>query len=482
MTETARQLHHRFTHGETTAEAIADACLARIAKHDSDVGAFLTVFETRLREKARALDAKRAAGDKLGRLAGVPIAIKDNIHVKDELTTCASKFLANYRAPFDATVTELLEQEDALIVGKTNLDEFAMGSSNEHSAFKPTRNPWNLECVPGGSSGGSAAAVAARLVPLALGSDTGGSVRQPASFCGVVGMKPTYGRVSRYGLVAFGSSLDQIGPLATSSDDIAMVMEVIGAPDPCDATTLSNPAEDYLLDGKISGKTIGVPRAFLADLPPETAEAFEASLEVYRSLGCEIVDIDLCLLRYSVATYYIVATAEASTNLARFDGVRYGVRSDKARTLDEVYHLSRSEGFGMEVQKRILLGTYVLSSGFQDAYYKRATRVRAKIVEQYAAAFAQCDLIATPTAPTAAFKAGAIADPVKMYLQDIYTIGANLAHLPAISLPCGFAADNKPLGLHLTGPRRSDVLVCRAAHAFEAATEFAQAIPPGFER
>ncbi len=481
---TAQQLHQKFCDKTLSAEEIVSYFLKRIDTFDSQVGAFLTVFHERALEKARALDQKRAKGEPVGKLAGIPVGLKDNIHLKGELTTCASKFLTNYRAVFDATVTELIEKEDGIILGKLNMDEFAMGSSNENSALQETCNPWNLSCVAGGSSGGSAAAVAARLCPITLGSDTGGSVRQPAAFCGVVGFKPSYGRVSRYGLVAFGSSLDQIGPIASSTEDIGTIMEVIGRHDPRDATTSPMHAQDYLalLQADVKGKKIGVPWAFLEDLSEEPKRAFNDALEIMKGLGCEIVDVDLNVLKYSVATYYIVATAEASTNLARFDGVRYGVRSSRAETLDQVYDYSRTEGFGSEVKKRIILGTYVLSSGYQDAFYKQATKVRVKMVDSFNRAFEKCDIIATPVSPTTAFKKGAIHDPLEMYLQDIYTIGVNLARLPGISVPCGFNTEKKPFGLQFIGAKHEDALVCRMAHAYERAAPFASEIPSQFDR
>lgn len=482
--ETARQQREKFINGTISAEELARYYLKRIEHFDPQVGAFLAIYPERVLEKARALDQKRAKKAPLGKLAGICISLKDNIHVKGEITTCGSNFLRNYRAVFNSTVANLLEKEDALLIGKNNMDEFAMGSSTEHSALQMTWNPWNLKCVPGGSSGGGTAAVAARLCPISLGSDTGGSVRQPAAFCGVVGFKPTYGRVSRYGLVAFGSSLDQIGPIATSSEDIAMVMEVLGAHDPHDATSLPIHNDDYLslLNSEIKGKKIGVPWAFLADLPHEAKSRFMEGLEILKGLGCEIVDVDLNILKYSIATYYIIATAEASTNLARFDGVRYGVRSASAETLDQIYDNSRTEGFGPEVKKRIFLGTYVLSAGYQDAYFKQAAKVRVKIIEEFNRAFGACDVIATPVTPIAAFPANAIQDPLEMYLQDIYTVGVNLARLPAISIPCGFSSEKKPFGFQIIGARREDVLVCRMAHAFERAAPYSREIPAEFDR
>jgi aspartyl-tRNA(Asn)/glutamyl-tRNA(Gln) amidotransferase subunit A len=476
-TLTAIQIRDKFLNGENSARHIASHFLDRIKKYDSQIGAFLTVLEERVYAQADRLDQKRARGEKLGKLAGIPIAIKDNIHIANELTTCASKFQVNYKAPFDATVVRLLEQEDALLIGKTNMDEFAMGSSTENSALQQTYNPWNLKCTPGGSSGGSAAAVASRMVPLALGSDTGGSIRQPASFCGITGFKPTYGRVSRYGLVAFASSLDQIGPLATCTSDAALLMEVIGQPCAYDSTSLPWPGDSYLLNGNIQGLKIGVPHQFLKGLNAEARALFDQSIEQCKALGAEIVDVDLSILNSAIAVYYILATAEASTNLARFDGIRYGVRSPNAKSLDEIYDLSKEEGFGPEVKRRIMLGTFVLSAGFQDAYYRKAQKVRTLIIEQYKEAFAKCDLIATPVSPIPAFEVGEITDPLEMYLADIYTIGINLAGLPAISIPQGFTSTRKPVGFQLIGAQKQDVRVLQAAHALEQATNYHKQMP-----
>lgn len=480
----AREIHRLFKEGSLTAVAIAENVLKRIEKFDPQVGAFLAVHTDRLLQKAKDLDHKRASGKPLGKLAGVPIAVKDNMHVKGEITTCASKFLSNYRAVFDATVVELMEHEDGLIIGKTNLDEFAMGSSTEYSAYKLTKNPWDLMATPGGSSGGSAAAVAARFCPFALGSDTGGSIRQPAAFTGVVGFKPSYGRVSRYGLVAFGSSLDQIGPFATNTADIAMLMEVMGRHCPKDSTSINAPEEAYLkfLEEPVANKTIGVPFRFLEGLNQEAKDNFDKAMDEFKKLGYTIIDIDLDVLKYAIAVYYILATAEASTNLARFDGIRYGVRSERAKTLEQVYDFSKQEGFGPEVKNRIMLGTYVLSSGYQDAYYKKAQKVRRLIIDQFKAAFSKCGLIAMPCSPIPAFPIGAIQDPLQMYLQDIYTIPANLAGLPAISIPSGFGSEKKPYGLQLIGPHMADALVLQCAHAFDMATGYHTKVPPLFDQ
>lgn len=468
----AIEIRDRFLKGELTAVEIMTAFLKRIDQYDAQVGAFLTVLKDRALEKAKILDEKKAAGKSLGKLAAIPIAIKDNMHIKGVISTCGSKFLTNYKAPFDSTVVRLLEEEDAIIIGKTNMDEFAMGSSTENSALQKTYNPWNLKCSPGGSSGGSAAAVAARLCPVALGSDTGGSIRLPAAFCGIVGFKPTYGRVSRFGLVAYASSLDQIGPLATNSSDAALVMEVIGQHCEKDSTSLPEKAENYLnqLNRDIKGMKIGVPWEFLKELAPESRKIFDQSLEVLKGLGAEIVEVNLNILKHSLPVYYILATAEASTNLARFDGIRYGVRSPRAQTLDEVYDFSKNEGFGNEVKRRILLGTFVLSSGYQDAYYKKAQKIRTLLIQSYQEAFKKCDLVASPVSPFSAFEMGSIKDPLQMYLEDIYTIGINLAGLPAMSVPSGFTEDGKPMGLQLIGPQKQDVRVFQVSKAFEKAT------------
>lgn len=476
----ALELRDSFVRGEVKAVQIAEYFLKRIKQHNKELGAFLKTLEAKALLKAEELDHKRAHNKPLGKLAAIPLAIKDNMHIEGEITSCGSKFLKNYKAPFNATAVRLLEAEDALFVGKTNLDEFAMGSTNANSAFFPAHNPWDLKCVPGGSSGGTAAAIAARLSLIGTGSDTGGSIRQPAGFCGVVGFKPTYGRVSRYGLVAFGSSLDQIGPMTTTVADAALAMEVIGRPCSSDATSLDFPPESYSLPTEMKEIKIGVPWNFLENLKPEMRANFAASLDVMKSLGAKIIDVDLDVLKYSIAVYYIIATAEASTNLARFDGIRYGVRSKQAKTLEEIYEYSRKEGFGKEVKKRILLGTYVLSAGFQDAYYKKAQKVRTLILDAFEKAFSECDAVAMPVAPSGAFEHNSIHDPIEMYLQDIFTIPANLAGLPAASIPSGYDSRNMPLGLQIIGPQMCDVPVLQYAHAYEQATRHLR-IPPAYE-
>jgi aspartyl-tRNA(Asn)/glutamyl-tRNA(Gln) amidotransferase subunit A len=466
----AIQLRDAFLKGDISAVEIAKFFLDRIETHDPKLKAFLSTMGPRALMKAEALDKKRSHNQPLGKMAAIPVAIKDNMHITGEVTTCGSNFLTNYRAPFHATAVRLMEEADALLVGKTNLDEFAMGSSNENSAFFPTNNPWNEACVPGGSSGGSAAAVGARLSLIATGSDTGGSIRQPASFCGIVGYKPTYGRVSRYGLVSFGSSLDQIGPFATNVADAALTMEVIGRHCPHDATSLDLPPETYPLSQKLEpGTVIGVPWHFLEGLNPQVRNNFEESIEIMKGLGAKIVEVNLDVLKYSIAVYYILATAEASTNLARFDGIRFGARSKHAKTLEEVYEKSRKEGFGREVKKRIMLGTYVLSAGFQDAFYKKAQKVRTLIMDAFDQAFSNCDAVMMPVTTSGAFEHGGVRDPIEMYLQDIFTVPANLAGLPGISVPSGFDERGMPLGIQILGPQMCDVSVMQYAYAFEQA-------------
>ena len=460
--------------GETTAREIVAASLDAAERLNDTLGAFLQID----REGAflRAADVDGAAAGERGALAGVPVAVKDNICVKGLQASCGSAILGPYRPPYTATAVERLLAAGAVVVGKTNCDEFAMGSSNENSAFGPARNPWDTERVPGGSSGGSAAAVAARVVPVALGSDTGGSVRQPAALCGVVGVKPTYGRVSRYGLVAFGSSLDQIGTFTLNVRDAATVLSVVAGRDPRDATTADAPVPDYAsgLTGDVKGARIGVPRALFGEgLDAEVRESVERAVEVFRGLGAEVVDVELPHARYAIAVYYIIATAEASSNLARYDGVRYGLRAEESAELRSMYRRTREEGFGAEVKRRIMLGTYVLSSGYYDAYYLKAQQVRALIKQDFARAFSACDAVVTPTAPTPAFPLGEkVDDPLSMYLNDIYTVTANLAGIPGLSVPCGLSSAGLPVGLQLLGPHWSEPALFRLADAYERAAPF----------
>ena len=478
--KSATQIHDAFIKGELSATEIAQHFLKRIELLDSKVGSFLKVFPESVLEKAKELDQRRAYKKPLGKLAAVPIAIKDNIHIKGEKTTCASKIMENYNALFDATCVRLLKEEDALIIGKTNLDEFAMGGATEYSAFKSTHNPWCLNSTPGGSSGGSSACVAARLAPLSLGSDTGGSVRQPASYCGLVGYKPTYGRFSRYGLVAFGSSLDQVGPFAYNTEDLALISEVLAKHCPHDATSIQQSGESFkkALRTDLKGIKVGVPYKFLENLSAEVKENFQESLEHLKKLGAELIDVNLDLLKYAMATYYIIATAEASTNLARFDGIRYGYRDPHAHNIDQVYDLSRENGFGPEVKRRILLGTYVLSSGFYGSHYKKALGARGKILEAFQAHFEQCDMIVMPTAPTPAFETGSFQNPTDMYLMDLYTVHANLTGLPALSVPAGFSNEGKPLGFQMIGRHMEDAFLIGCAHALEKCRPDAFKIPP----
>ncbi len=481
--KTAIELHEDYLAHKISAIEVVEYFLKRAEVFDTQLKSLISVLGNKAREKARVLDEKRAAKKPLGKLAGIVFIIKDNIQMKGEITTCGSKFLEHYKAPFDATVVKRIEEEDGIIIGKSNLDEFAMGSSTENSAFFPSKNPWDLECTPGGSSGGSAAACAAGLSPISFGSDTGGSIRQPAAFCGIFGFKPTYGRVSRFGLVAFGSSFDQIGPFARSVKDIAMIQEVISTPCENDSTSIQDPPEHYLEELSLSlhGKKIGVPYSILDGLDPEIRKKFDDALKIYQSLGVKIVEVDLDLIKYSIPMYYILATAEASTNLARFDGIRYTTRSKQAKTLEEVYEFSKGEGYGPEVKQRILLGTFVLSAGYQDSYYKQAQRVRTLLIEEYEQAFSSCDVIALPTSPTTAFKFRSIQDPVSMYKQDIFTISANLAGIPAISIPLGLSSDGKPIGFQIQGPQQGDAKVLRFAHHFEKETE-KHPFPPLFDK
>jgi len=462
---------------QASAREICVASLARIAEQNPLNHSFLTVTEERALAQAEAVDRRLASGESLPALAGVPLAIKDVIQVEGIRNTCGSKILGNFTAPYTATAVGRLEAAGAVMVGKLNCDEFAMGSSTENSAFGPVRNPVDLERVPGGSSGGSAAAVAAGMAVVSLGSDTGGSVRQPAAFCGVVGLMPTYGRVSRYGLVAYASSLDHIGPLGRSVRDVAEVLTVMSGRDPLDSTSAAVPVPDYAkeLDGDVKGFRVGVPREyFAAGLSDGVRHRVEAGLDVLRRLDCEIVDITMPHTEYAVATYYIIATAEASANLARYDGVRYGYRSPQANSLSEQYRKTRAEGFGTEVKRRIMLGTYVLSAGYYDAYYRNAQKVRKLVASDFNKAFEKVDAIVTPTAPTPAFRIGEkMANPLEMYLSDIYTITGSLAGIPGISVPCGkLEGTSLPVGMQIFGRHFDEPGLLRLAHQFELAGGF----------
>ena len=469
----AGELIRRYRDGETTVAGVIASLLDRIETEDAGVRAFVHVCRDRAMEEARRADEAIASGKPLGPLAGVPIAVKDNMNLAGVPTTCGSRILENYLPSFTATAIRRVEDAGAIIVGKTNLDEFAMGSSTENSAFFQTRNPHDPERVPGGSSGGSAAAVAAGFVPLALGSDTGGSIRQPAAFCGVVGLKPTYGRVSRYGLVAFASSLDQIGTLSNTVSDSATLLRVIAGFDGYDSTSVDAEPVDWTPDAAPARLRIGVPREYFDDgMDPDVRTAVRAGIERLGSLGMEIVDIRLPHTEYAVASYYLIATAEASSNLARFDGVRYGLRVE-GRTLHEMYRRTRMTGFGPEVRRRILLGTYALSAGYYDAYYLKAQKVRTLILGDFERAFGTVDLIATPTTPTTAFRIGEkTKDPLEMYLNDIFTLPTSLAGLPAISVPCGIAPDGMPVGLQLIARHFREDVVLKAAYSLEKSGGF----------
>lgn len=470
MEKNIQKLHSQIANKEISVRDLAEKALSRIAEVEPKIHAFITISSDEALKRADTLDGEIASGNIRGILHGIPIAVKDNISTKGIPTTCASRILENYIPPYNATVVERLEDAGAVIVGKTNMDEFAMGSSTEHSAFGITRNPWNLELAPGGSSGGSASAVAAGCVPVALGSDTGGSIRQPASFCGIVGVKPTYGRVSRYGLVAFASSLDQIGPLARSVRDSAAVCEIIAGYDPRDSTSVSVPSNitDQIEDG-VKGLVFGLAEETLGrGVEPETKDAILKSAKTLEKLGAKIEPVPMPSFEYAIATYYLIATSEASSNLARYDGVRYGVRCKDADNLEALYVRSRTDGFGNEVKRRIMLGTYALSAGYYDAYYARAQRARRLIVDDFKRAFQKVNLLITPTSPAPAFKLGErLADPLQMYLSDIFTVPANLAGIPAISLPCGKSADGVPLGIQLMGSYFEENLLFRSAYALE---------------
>jgi aspartyl-tRNA(Asn)/glutamyl-tRNA(Gln) amidotransferase subunit A len=460
---------------EFSSVELTEAVFKRIADTDSQIRAYLTLARDAALEQARQADERLEQDSATSPLLGVPLAVKDNFLTRGLRTTCASKILANFMPPYDATTVRKLRATGAIITGKTNLDEFAMGSSAENSAFFPTRNPWNLERIPGGSSGGSAAAVAADQCIAALGTDTGGSIRQPAACCGIVGLKPTFGRVSRFGIIAFASSMDQVGPLTKDVQDSALLLEAIAGHDPADSTSVDRPVPRYseALTGDVKGLRLGIPKEyFVAGMQPEVEQAIRTAIRELEKNGAVIEEISLPRTEYAVAVYYIVATAEASSNLARYDGMRYGHRAT-AKDLTETYRISRGEGFGPEVKRRIMLGTYALSAGYYDAYYLKAQRVRTLIKQDFDEAFKHCDVIVTPTAPTTAFKlAEKIQDPLQMYLSDIYTISVNLGGLTALSLPCGFDQDGMPIGMQIIGKHFDEATILRVGHAYEQATEW----------
>jgi len=498
----ATELVRRLAEGETTSVELTRAFLDQIERHDHAVRAFLRVDRSAALAQAEQIDRRRNEGKPLGRLAGLPVAVKDLLCAQDEPTTCASRMLENFRPPYDATTVAKLKAADAVLIGRTNMDEFAMGGSNENSAFFPTRNPWNLACVPGGSSGGSAACVAARMAPLAVGTDTGGSIRSPAALCGVSGMKPTYGRVSRYGLVAFASSLDQIGPMGQTAEDCALLLEVLAGHDPLDSTSLDVPVPKYTetVRRPLDGLRIGwVQEHFGEGLDAEVETAVREAVRVYESLGAKVQQVSLPHGKYAVATYYIIAPCEASSNLARYDGVHYGYRTDEREMIAELeaqrrelqksgdadssenldnalvrmYRRSRSEGFGPEVKRRIMLGTYALSAGYYDAYYKKALKVRRLIRQDFDRAFEEVDLIVGPVTPTPAFKIGErIDDPLAMYLFDLYTASTNLAGIAGMSIPCGLSSEGMPIGLHLQAPPLAEERLLRGAAMFQQATDW----------
>lgn len=468
---TVHELQDKLKSKEITVTDITESYVKKINEKEKEIGAFITPLTEEALDKAKQIQDRIEAGEVNGDFAGIPIGIKDNICVKGTRTTCASKMLENFVSPYDATVIEKLKSENMINLGKLNMDEFAMGGSTEYSYFKKTRNPWNLNKVPGGSSGGSAAAVASNMVPWALGSDTGGSIRQPASFCGVVGLKPTYGLVSRYGLVAFASSLDQIGPITKDVTDCAMLLNIIAGHDSKDTTSEDMPKKDYTkcLKNDVKGLRIGVPKEFFAEgINEEVKQTLENTIEEYKNMGAYIEEFSLDIAQYSLATYYIIACAEASSNLGRFDGIRYGYRTPEYKNLKELYKKSRSEGFGDEVKRRIILGTYVLSSGYYDAYYKKAQQVRTLVMKEFDKAFEKYDVILTPTSPTVAFDIGDKSNnPLEMYLADICTVSVNIAGLPAISIPVGFDKQGMPIGMQLIGNRFQEETILNVAYTIE---------------
>jgi aspartyl-tRNA(Asn)/glutamyl-tRNA(Gln) amidotransferase subunit A len=508
LDHTATQLLTLLERGDVTAVELTQAHLDQVDRCDGQVRAFLRVAHQGALERAAVVDERRRQGQPLGRLAGLPVAVKDVLCTAGEPTTCGSRMLERFVPPYDATVIARLKAADAVILGKTNMDEFAMGGSNENSAYFPTHNPWSLDCIPGGSSGGAAASVAARMTPLSVGTDTGGSIRQPAGLCGVAGLKPTYGRVSRFGLVAFASSLDQVGPLARTAQDAALLLEVLAGHDPRDSTSLNVPVPAYgqSVARPLEGLRLGLVREHFGEgLDGEVESAVREAIAVYRALGAQIVDVSLPHGKYAVATYYIIAPCEASSNLARYDGAHYGHRTDVARmqaemaaeqaalkragnvaaieemdsALVRMYRRSRAEGFGAEVKRRIMLGTYALSAGYYDAYYLKALKVRRLVRQDFDEAFRQVDLIAGPVTATPAFRIGEKSgDPLAMYLVDLYTVSANLAGISALAMPCGFSSSGLPIGLQLQGPPLAEENLLRAAHMYQQATDWHTRRPP----
>ena len=480
---TVHELVEKLKNKELTSEQIVQAYSDRINEKEKDVEAFITITTEKAMEQAKKIDSEAKCDKNI--LAGIPIGIKDNLCTNGEKTTCASKMLENFIAPYDATVIEKVNECEMPSLGKLNMDEFAMGSSTENSAMKITHNPWNLNKVPGGSSGGSAAAVAADLVPWALGSDTGGSIREPAAFCGVVGLKPTYGLVSRYGLVAFASSRDQVGPITKDVEDAATLLNVIAGYDEKDSTSYDKEKIDYTknLKNDIKGLKIGVPKEFFGEgINKEVKEKLEEAIKTYKELGAEVEECSLNIAEYALATYYIIACAEASSNLGRFDGIRYGYRAEDFTDLKDLYRKSRTEGFGEEVKRRIILGTYVLSSGYYDAYYKKAQKVRTFVKKQFDECFKKYDVLLTPVSPTTAFDIGSKSDnPLEMYLADICTVSINIASVPAISLPCGVDSEGMPIGMQLIGDRFCEEKILNAAYAFEQKIKFRENHKPEFK-
>ena len=483
---TVHELQDKLSKKEITSTQIVEAYQKRIEEKEDEVQAFVTTLPKEAVKEAKEIDEKITKNEISGNFAGIPIGIKDNMCTKGIKTTCSSKMLENFVAPYDATVIEKLKDENMIIMGKLNMDEFAMGGSTEYSYFKKTKNPWNLNKVPGGSSGGSAAAVAAGMVPWALGSDTGGSIRQPASLCGVVGLKPTYGLVSRYGLVAFASSLDQIGPITKDVYDSCLLLNLIAGHDEKDTTSADIEKKDYTkaLKNDVKGLKIGVPKEFFGEgINSEVKECLEKAIETYKELGAQIEEFSLDIAQYSLATYYIIACAEASSNLGRFDGIRYGYRAKNVKSLKELYRKSRSEGFGAEVKRRIILGTYVLSSGYYDAYYKKAQQVRTLVMKEFNDAFEKYDVILTPTSPTVAFDIGSkTTNPLEMYLSDICTVSVNIAGLPGISIPCGVDSQGMPVGMQLIGNKFCEETILNAAYTFEQKIKFRENYKPEFKK